>query len=83
MHVDAILISILKYCLIVELFEKWCSALPPSLSRSFQLGVSLGRLASQLGVSPRVKAPNPDATQGEGGGGLGSPLAGFSKYTRN
>jgi hypothetical protein len=64
MHVDAILISILKYCFIVELFEKWCSALPPSPSRAFQLGDSFGCLATQLGVSPRVKAPNPDATQG-------------------
>jgi hypothetical protein len=32
-------------------------------------------------ISPHVKAPNPDATQG--GDGLGSPLAGFSKHTRN
>jgi hypothetical protein len=41
----------------------------------------LGILSTQLGVSPRVKAPNPDATQGEGG--LGSPLAGFPSNTKN
>jgi hypothetical protein len=68
MHVDAILISILKYCFIVELFEKWHSALPPIPSRTFQLGDSFGRLATQLGVSPCFKAPNPDATRGGGGG---------------
>jgi hypothetical protein len=35
MHIDAVLISILKYCFIVELFEKWRSALPPPpVSRS-------------------------------------------------
>ncbi len=89
MHVDAILISILKYCFIVELFEKWRSVIPPSPvasfswathlgvwrlnlafrdppfpSSEFQLGDSFGRLASQLGLSPCVKAPNPDVTQG-------------------
>jgi hypothetical protein len=51
MHVDAILINILKYCFIVELFEKWRSALPSSPSRAFQLGNSFGRLATQLGVT--------------------------------
>jgi hypothetical protein len=66
MHVDAILISILQYCFIC---------------REFQLGDSFG-IATQLGVSQRVKAPNPDATQG-GGGGLGSPLAGFPPNTKN
>ena len=29
MHINAILISILKYCFTVELFEKWRSGLPP------------------------------------------------------
>jgi hypothetical protein len=71
MHIDAILISILKYCFMVELFEKWRSALPPSPSRAFQLGNSFGSLATQLGVSPRAKAPNLDATRGGGGGRLG------------
>jgi len=57
-------ISILKYCFIVELFEKWRSALlPPPVTRLI-LVTHLGVLATQLGVSPRVKAPNPDATQG-------------------
>ncbi len=82
MHVDAVLISILKYCFIVELFEKWRSVLPPSPSREFKLGDSSG-MATQLGVSPRVKAPNPDTTRGGGGGGLGSPLAGFPPNTKN
>ncbi len=83
MHIDVILISILKYCFIVELFEKWRSALPPSPSRAFQLGNSFGCLATQLSFCPRVKAPNPDATRGRGGGGLGGPLVGFPPNTKN
>jgi hypothetical protein len=63
-------ISILKYCFIVELFEKWRSALPPPPVSRLIWATHLGVLATQLGVSPRVKAPNPDATQGGGGGGL-------------
>jgi hypothetical protein len=39
MHINAILISILKYFFIVELFEKWRSALPLPQSR-----VPFGRL---------------------------------------
>ena len=79
MHIYAVLISILKYCFIVELFEKWRSVIPPPpVARSIWAS-HLGILATQLGVSPRVKAPNPDATPGGGGGGLGSPLAGFSQ----
>jgi hypothetical protein len=72
MHADAILKSILKYCFVVEFFEKWGSALPPSPSGAFffQLGDSFGRLSTKLGVSPHIKAPNPDATRGGGGGGL-------------
>ncbi len=42
MHVDAILISILKYCLIVELFEMWRSALPPSPVARFSWATHLG-----------------------------------------
>jgi hypothetical protein len=64
MHINAILISILKYCFTVELFEKWRSGLPPlPVARSIWAS-HLGILATQLGVSPHVKAPNPDATQG-------------------
>ena len=81
MHRYAILISILKYCFLVELFEKWCSALPPPPVTRLTWATHLGILATQLGVSPRVKAPNPDAAQGEGG--LGSPLAGFPSNTKN
>jgi hypothetical protein len=82
MHINAILISILKYWFIVELFEKWRSGLPPlPVGRSIWAS-HLGNLATQLGVSPHVKAPNPDPTQG-GGGGLDSPLAGFPRHTKN
>jgi hypothetical protein len=42
MHVDAILISILKYCLIVELFEMWRSALPPPPVARFSWATHLG-----------------------------------------
>ena len=63
MHINAILISILKYCFIVELFEKWHSALPPPPVVRLIWATHLGLLGTQLGVSPRVKAPNPDATQ--------------------
>jgi hypothetical protein len=61
-------ISILKYCFIVELFEKWHSALPPPpIARLIQAS-HLGVFATQFGVSPRVKVPNPGATRGQGGG---------------
>jgi len=64
MHRYAILICILKCCFLVELFEKWRSVLPlPPVAR-LTWATHLGILATQLGVSPRVKAPNPDATQG-------------------
>jgi hypothetical protein len=80
MHINAILISILKYCFIVELFEKWRSVLPPPpVARSIWAS-HLGVLVTQLGVSPRVKAPNPDATQGEG---VVSWVAGFPRHTKN
>jgi hypothetical protein len=42
MHVHAILISILKYCFIVELFEKWRSALPPPPVARFSWVTHLG-----------------------------------------
>jgi hypothetical protein len=64
MHIDAVLISILKYCFIVEFFLKWRSALPPPPVARFSWVTHLGVLATQLGVSPRVKAPNPDTKQG-------------------
>jgi hypothetical protein len=81
MHIYAVLISILKYCFIVELFEKWHSALPPPPVARLIWATHLGILGTQLGVSPRVKAPNPDTTQG--GGWLGYPLAGFPPNTKN
>ncbi len=64
MCIYAVLISILKYCFIVELFEKWRSTLPPPPVASSIWASPLGVLAAQLGISPRVKVPNPDATQG-------------------
>jgi hypothetical protein len=42
MHVDAILISILKYCFIVDLFEKWRFVLPPPPVASFSWATHLG-----------------------------------------
>jgi hypothetical protein len=48
-----------------ELLAAFSVALPPVTP--FTWATHLGILAPQLGVSPRVKAPNPDATQ-EGGG---------------
>ncbi len=54
----------MKYCFIVKLFEKWRSALPPPPVTRLIWATHLGILATQLGVSPRVKAPNPDGTQG-------------------
>jgi hypothetical protein len=54
MHIDAVLISILKYCFIVELLEKWRSALPPPPVASFNWATHLGVSATQLGVSSRV-----------------------------
>jgi hypothetical protein len=61
-------ISILKNCFIVELFEKLRFALPPPPPVAcLILATHLADLATQLGVSPRVKAPNPGATQGGGG----------------
>jgi hypothetical protein len=66
MCIYAVLISLLKYCFVVELFEKWCSTLPPPPVAHSIWASHLGVLAAQLGVSPRVKSPNPDATQGEG-----------------
>jgi hypothetical protein len=73
-------ISILRYCFIVELFEKRRSPLPQSR-------VSLGRLiwaflATQLGVSTCESAKS-RRHMGGGGGGLGSPLACFPPNTRN
>jgi hypothetical protein len=63
MHTYPVLISILKYCFIVELFEKLRSGLPPPPVARLIWAIHLGVLATQLGVSPRVKAPNPDTTQ--------------------
>jgi hypothetical protein len=81
MHIYAVLISILKYCFLVELSKKWHSALPPPPVVRLTWATHLGVLATQFGVSPHVKAPNLDTTQG--GGGLGSPLAGFPPNTKN
>ncbi len=41
-------ISILKYCFIVELFEKWHFALPPSRTRAPHSGDSFGRFGDQI-----------------------------------
>ncbi len=49
MHIDTKLISILKYCFIVELFEKWRSALPPPPLAPSIWASHLGFLVAQLG----------------------------------
>jgi hypothetical protein len=48
MHIYAVLISVLKYCLIVELFEKWRSALPPPPVARLIWATHFGVLATQL-----------------------------------
>ena len=45
MHINAILISILKYCFIVELSEKWRSVLPPPPVARLIWATHLGVLA--------------------------------------
>jgi hypothetical protein len=53
---------------------------PPSLSPASQSGGWIRRLASQFGVFSPCKSHRIQAPCG-GGGGLGSPLAGFSPNT--
>ncbi len=73
--------SILKYCFIVELFEKWRNYPPPLAPHS---GVPFWHLADQFGVSPRGGVTKSGCHWGEGGGGgLVCPLAGFPPNTRN
>ncbi len=83
MHIDAILISILKYCFasLLSYMKSGVLRSPIPPVASFRWSTHLGVLATQLGISPRVKAPNPDREGG--GGGLGSPLAGFPPNTTN
>jgi hypothetical protein len=80
MQVDAILISILKYYLIVELFEKWRSALPPPPVACFSWATHLGvwrlNLAFLHVLKRQILTPHR-------GGGLGSPLADFHPNTKN
>ncbi len=79
MHIDAVLISILKYCFIVELIEKWRSALPQSRVSVGGLIWAFWRLnLAFLHVLKRqIQTPH------RGGGDLGSPLVGFPPNTKN
>ena len=63
-------LEILLYCWVI-----WKLS-PPPLQRLI-LAVRFGVLATQFGVSPRVRVPNSRRRKGEGGCGLGCPLAGF------
>jgi hypothetical protein len=73
--------SILKYCFIVELFEKWRNCPPPPPLRRLILAAHFGGpfwrlLATQFGVSPRVGVANSRhqvPIPGGGGGWLGLP----------
>jgi hypothetical protein len=82
MHIDAILISILKYYFIVELFEKWHSALPPPAVVRFSWATHLGIWRLNLAFLHVLKRQIQRPHRG-GGGGLGSPLAGFPPITKN
>jgi hypothetical protein len=80
MHVGAILISILKYCFIVELFEKWHSVLPPPPIASFSWATHL--VVWRLNLAFLHVLKHQILTQHRGGG-LGSPLAGFPPNRKN
>jgi hypothetical protein len=58
--------SILKYGFIVELFEKMRNSPPPPLRRLI-LATRFGVLATQFGVSPRVRVAKSRRRAGEGG----------------
>jgi hypothetical protein len=70
----------LKYCFIVELFEKWQNFPPPPLRRLI-LATRFGVLATQFGVSPCVRVAKSRRRAG-GRGGLGSHLTGFFPNTK-
>jgi hypothetical protein len=75
-------INILKYCLVVDLFENWRISLPPPpLPRSRDWWQTI--LAGHFGDSPHGRR-HFWPPLGEGGGvGLGSPLAGFPQSQGN
>ncbi len=71
-------ISILKYCFIVELFEKWRSGVPPSPSRASHSGDTFGRFGdSTWRFSTCERAKSRCHTGGGGGGRLGNPTGGL------
>ncbi len=69
-------ISFLKYCFVVELFEKWRIS-PPRMAPQF--GDSFWCFGCSILWLPTWEAPNLVATRGGGGGGgLGLPPRGLS-----
>ncbi len=79
MHIYAVLICILKYCFIVELFEKWRSPLPPPPHS----GNSFRHFGDSTLRFSMYKSAKSCRLTGGGGGGLGNPLAGFPPNTKN
>jgi hypothetical protein len=69
-------ISILKYCFVVKLFEKWRIS-PPPPRMAPQFGASFWRFGCSIWRLPMRKAPNLIATGG--GGRLGLPSRGLSQ----
>jgi hypothetical protein len=73
-------ISILKYCLLNELFEKWRIPPPPS---PLVMWPVVGRHMISSGSFWRVPTWDPPPlARHSGGGGLGCPLPGFSRRSR-
>ncbi len=68
-------ISILKYCFIVELFEKWRLVFPPSALGRLILATHLGRFGDSVCRLSTWGVAQFGRHTGEGG--LGWPLAGF------
>ncbi len=68
----------MKYCFIVELFDKWrnCPPIPPI--RRLILAARFGVLATQFGVSPCVGVQAPYGGGGGRGGWLGLHSRGLS-----
>ncbi len=64
-----------------ELFEKRKISLPPSPTPALIWAAGFGVLVTQFGVFPMCESRQIQAPCGGGGGGLGSPLAGFSPNT--